>query len=255
MMNINLSNVYRVLYRNAVTYSKLILFSTMFNFIEPLIYLVGMGFGLGMYVREIGGMSYAQFIAPAFIASTAMFAVTFECTYGAFTRMDYQKTYDAIISTPVNIEDVVLAEIIWGALKGVFYGSLILMLITFFGFVHSFTALLIIPVLFFTGLAFGVFAMILTSLVPAYEFFNYYMTLIITPMFMFSGIFFPLDSLPAPLQALANALPLIHLVNPCRELAMGIISPGLLFDVGYFVVITIALIALPLHLIKRRLVK
>lgn len=255
MININLKNVSRVIYRNALTYSKLILFSTMFNFIEPLIYLTGMGFGLGIYVKEINGMSYAQFIAPAFIASTAMFAVTFECTYGAFTRMDYQKTYDAIISTPVNLEDVILAEIIWGAFKGVLYGSLILLLITFFGFVHSPAALLIIPVLFIAGLMFGVFAMILTSLVPGYEFFNYYMTLIITPMFMFSGIFFPLNSLPPAVQALANALPLVHLVNPCRELAMGHISGSIIYDLLYFIVLTVIFVALPLYLIKKRLVR
>lgn len=254
-MNISISNVFRVVYRNALTYSKLILFSTMFNFIEPLIYIVGMGFGLGIYVKNIDGMNYAQFIAPAFIASTGMFAVTFECTYGAFTRMDYQKTYDAIISTPINLEEVILAEIVWGTFKSVLYGSLILLLITFLGFVHSFYALLIILVLMFGGMAFGVLAMILTALVPGYEFFNYYMTLIVTPMFMFSGIFFPLNSLPAPLQVIAHILPLTHLVDPCRDLALGIVNISLVYDLLYFIILTVILLPLPLYLIKKRLVR
>ena len=111
---------FRVWQRNFTVYTKLYKSSLVFNFIEPILYLIALGLGLGAFVKEINGVPYINFLAPGLIASSSMFAATFECTYGTYIRMTYQKTFDAILVTPINIDDLVAGELIWGATKGTF---------------------------------------------------------------------------------------------------------------------------------------
>ena len=108
--------------RNFTVYTKLYKSSIALNFVEPMLYLTAMGFGLGAFVHQINGVPYRNFIAPGIIASSSMFAAIYECTYGTYVRMTYQKTFDAILATPVNINDLVAGEIMWGATKSLIYG-------------------------------------------------------------------------------------------------------------------------------------
>lgn len=252
---INLKNSLKVWRRNLAVYRKLYIYSILPNFFEPLIYLSAMGFGLGYYVSGIEGMSYLQFIAPGLIASTAMFAVSFECTFASYVRMTFQKTYEAIIATPVNIEDVILGEILWGATKSLLYGSIILLVIFPFGLVKSWTVIFIPVILILAGILFALIAMLFTSLVPNIDSFNYYFSLGVTPMFMFSGIFFPLNHMPFWVQAIAEATPLYHMVNLCRELVTGIFTVHFVWGLVYVAVVSAVLFVLPINLMKRRLIK
>ncbi|MFH0914748.1 MAG: ABC transporter permease [Chloroflexota bacterium] len=220
---------------------------------EPLIVLLAMGAGLGAYVGLINGQSYIAFIAPGIIASYTMYTASFECTYGTFVRMEYQKTYDAIIATPLNVEDVIAGEIFWGATRSVLTGTAILVLAAAFGLVHSFWALLIPVLAFLEGILFSSLAMLYTSFVPAIYTFNYYYTLFITPMFFFSGVFFPLTSFPKMVQDLSWLAPLTPVVHLNRALFAGEFYPGLLGALALLVGLTAVFFWLALVRMRRRL--
>ena len=140
---------------------------------EPVLILLAMGLGLGAYVGLVDGQKYIEFIAPGIIASYAMFSASFECTYGSFWRMEHQRSYDAIIATPLNIEDVIAGEIFWGATRSLMTGSVILVIAAAFQLVSSPWALLIPLLSFLAGIMFSSIAILFTSLVPSFYSFNY----------------------------------------------------------------------------------
>lgn len=220
---------------------------------EPIIILLAMGAGLGAYVGLVDGQKYIEFIAPGIIASYAMFSATFECTYGSFVRMEYQKTYDAIIATPLNVEDVIAGEIFWGATRSLMTGTIILAIAAAFQLVHSPWALLIPGVSFLQGVMFGAIAMVFTSIVPAIYSFNYYFTLFVTPMFFFSGVFFPLSSFPEIVQTLSWIAPLTPVVRLTRALVSGEVHLDLLWALAFIILVSAFFFSLSLVTMRRRL--
>ena len=220
---------------------------------EPIIILLAMGLGLGAYIGLIDGQKYIEFIAPGIIASYAMFSASFECTYGSFVRMEYQNTYDAIIATPLNVEDVIAGEIFWGATRAVMTGSIILAIAAAFQLVHSPWALLIPIVSFLEGIMFASIAICFTSIVPAIYSFNYYFTLFITPMFFFSGVFFPLSSFPEILQTLSWIAPLTPVVHLTRALVQGEFHLNLLLALVLIIVLATLFFSISLVTMRRRL--
>lgn len=223
--------------------------------IEPLFVVLAMGLGLGTYVGLVDGQRYIEFIAPGIIASYAMFSSTFECTYGSFVRMEYQKTYDAVIATPLNVEDVIAGEIFWGATRSLMTGTVILVVIAAFQLVASPWALLVPVVVLLEGLMFGSIAMFFTSLAPSIYSFNFYFTLFITPMSFFSGVFFPLSAFPKIVQDLSWLAPLTPVANLSRALVQGRLYPGLLFSLGLVLVLTVVFFMASLVTMRRRLLK
>jgi lipooligosaccharide transport system permease protein len=222
---------------------------------EPILVLLAMGLGLGAYVALDDGPRYIEFIAPGIVAAYAMFSASFECTYGSFIRMEYQKTYDAIITTPLNIEDVVAGEVLWGATRSLITALVVLLVVAAFTLVSSPWALLALPLAVLSGLMFASIALFFTSVAPAVYSFNYFFTLFITPMFFFSGIFFPLDGFPDIVQQLAWILPLTPVADLTRAVVSG--QPGdaswwgLAIILGY----TAVFFPLALYKMKRRLLK
>jgi lipooligosaccharide transport system permease protein len=243
----------KVLWRNLVVLQKTWVTNMAFYFIEPLLYLSAMGFGLGVFVGEINGISYVQFIAPGIIASSAMWAAAAECTYGSFVRMHYQKVFHAMLATPLELEEIVTGEILTGVCKSVIYGSVILVVIAGLGLVASPWALLVPFVLILAGLIFAALGMIWTGLVPKIDTFSFFFTLVITPMFLFSGVFFPLESLPGIMQSLAWLMPLYHIVVIIRTLVLGEPSLFLLVHGGWLALLALLLFPIPLRLMKKRL--
>lgn len=224
--------------------------------LEPIFYLVALGFGLGQFVQKIEGLSYIQFIAPALVSISIMNSSFFECTYGSFVRMYYQKTFDAIISTPVNIEEVIAAEMLWGATRSLISSSIVICVVAAFGLISSPLLLLIPLVAFFCGLMFSALAMCFTSLAPNIDFFNYPGFLFITPMFLLSGTFFPLTQLPQAMQTFAEAvLPLTHTVNLTRALFLGNLETSLIISLMWIGIVTAIFFILSINLMKRKLIK
>ncbi|MBI2958484.1 MAG: ABC transporter permease, partial [Chloroflexi bacterium] len=194
---------------------------------EPLFVLLAMGLGLGGFVGSVNGGSYIQFIAPGIIASYAMFSPTFECTYASYVRMHYQRTYDAIIATPLNVDDVIAGEIFWGTTRAVMTAVVILAVVVAFGLVSSPWALLVPFLAALEGLLFASIAMFYTSLVRSIYTFNYYFTLVVTPMFFFGEVFFPLSSFPPAVQQFAWVVPLTWVSKLMRGLTSGTFYPAL----------------------------
>ena len=246
---------FKVWQRNRDTWLKFYRASLVGNLAEPILFLLAFGLGLSQFIKEIEGMPYINFIAPGLMVAAAMNAATFECTFGAFTRMSAQKTYDAIISTPVNIEEVAAGEILWGASKGFLSAIIILLVLVPWGLANS-PWLLLAPALFLLeGLMFASLSLLVTAFSPSYDYFSYYFSLVVSPMFFFSGVFFPLSSLPDWVGTVSWFMPLTHAVNISRGLATGTVSAQLLGDVGWMVVFTFIASWLAIKLIKRRLVK
>jgi lipooligosaccharide transport system permease protein len=245
---------FRVWQRHLTVYTKLYKSSIALNFVEPVLYLAALGLGLGAFVREIEGVPYIKFIAPGIIASSSMFAAIYECTYGTFVRMTFQKTFDAILATPVNLEDLVAGELMWGATKSLLYGTIIIIVISLFGLVDSPLIIFAIPILFISGLIFAEISVIFVAIIPGIDSFNYFYTLLMTPMFLFSGIFFPLDNLPPLVLRIAFFTPLYHLVNICRGLASEKITVSA-WDIVWILVVALLLAPYPFRLMRRRIVK
>ena len=249
------SRVFKVFRRHLTVYSRNWKVSLTFNFIEPLLYLTALGYGLGVYVQAIEGLTYIQFIAPALIASSAMFSSSYECTYGTFIRMEFQKTFQAMVATPVSMDEVSLGEILWGSFKSFLYGSVILLVILMLGLVASPWALLVPVVLLVSGMLFSAMSMIWIGLFSNIDSFNYYFTLVITPLFLFSGVFFPLSGMPAIVQTLAWASPLYHVVNLTRSLVLGDVGLHLVWNFLWLVVVAAVLAPVAIHLMRRLVIR
>ena len=207
--------------RNFLVWRKLLVASVLSNLADPLILLFGLGYGLGALLPSVAGMSYIAFFAAGTLCSATMFTASFESMFSGFSRMHGQKTWDAILYAPVTIDDVVAGEIVWAASKAWLSGATILAVAAAFGLAASPIVLLALPFAFLVGLAFAAVGLIMTVLAKNWDFFSFYMTLIMTPMTMISGVFFPAEQLPAPVLAVAQALPLYHGIELVRPLVAG----------------------------------
>ncbi|MDP2323732.1 MAG: ABC transporter permease [Gammaproteobacteria bacterium] len=212
---------FTILLRNTLVWRKLLGPSLAFAFGEPVIYLLGLGYGLGQFIGEVNGIPYFTFLASGLLAASAMNVASFEGMFSVFTRMTHQQTYDAILATPLQVDDIVAGETLWCASKSVLNTLPILLVATLLGAIQSWTALGAIPVFFLVGFCFAGPAIVVASFAPSYDFFNYYTTLLITPMFIFSGVFYPVATLPPIAQVIVNILPLSHAIALIRPLVAG----------------------------------
>ena len=176
--------------RNSLVWRKLAVPSMLGNLADPMLYMLGLGYGLGAMLSDVGGMSYIAFLAAGTVCSSTMMSATFEAMYSGFSRMHVQKTWDAIMNAPVTLDDVVLGEAVWAASKSLLSGAAVLLVAWTLGLTQSWLALWVIPIVFLTGLAFAGMGLIMTALSPSYDFFMYYFMLAITPMMLLSGVFF-----------------------------------------------------------------
>jgi lipooligosaccharide transport system permease protein len=215
----------RVWKRNLIVYRKIWKVNFITPLFEPLFYILAFGLGFSGLIGSVhyGGLdlSYTAFIAPALIATAVMWNAFFETTYASFVRMFYQKTFDGMLATPLSLEEIIVAEIVWSATKSVGAATIMLTVLGFMGFVQFPSGLLLIPVAFLGGLAFGAIGMFFTGIVPSIDMFNLPIFLFVTPMFLFSGTFFPVSNLPAWAQMFALAFPLYHLAELARWLSIG----------------------------------
>jgi lipooligosaccharide transport system permease protein len=243
----------RVWQRHWTVYTKLYKTSFALNFAEPALYLVAMGFGLGSLVQDVQGKPYINYIAPGIIASSSVFAAVYECTYGTYIRMTFQKTFDAILATPINLEDLVAGELAWGATKSVIFGITIMIVVALFGLVGSPLIILVIPFIFLGGLIFAEISVVCCAIVPGIDSFSYFYTLFMTPLFLFSGIFFPLNTMPHIVEDIALFTPLYHLVNICRAFSSGTFS-GAVTSMVWLTVAATVLAPFPFRLMRKKIV-
>ncbi len=247
----------RVWYRNFKVWLKHLQASLIGNLGQPFLFLLAFGFGLGKSVPEIEGMSYLQFIAPGLVASAVMYSAAFEATYGSYTRLSTQGTFEAILMTPINIIELALGEILWGATKGLIAGLIMLATLPLFGVTPSIWAVGMIPLLFVEGIIFAALGLIMTAIATNYDFFNYFTSLIITPFFLFSGIFFSLKAVTPLLRKILMAFPLSNVVDLSRILCYGKLDGTSPFIVEISIVLGFALASscAAVMLLKRRMIQ
>ncbi|MBU0480747.1 MAG: ABC transporter permease [Proteobacteria bacterium] len=241
--------------RNFRVWRKFVLSSLIGNLGQPLLFLLAMGYGLGRNIELIDGLSYLQFIAPGLVASSVMYSAAFETTYGAYTRLSVQKTYEAILTTPLGVTDLVLGEIFWAASKGVFAGVIMLATLPLFGVWPSGWTIALLPVLFLSGVFFAAFGLIMTALATNYDFFNYFISLVITPLFLFSGIFFSLKTMAPKARLIFEFLPLTPIVNLARMFCYGQIQGPWLLEIAGSLLLTFFTVWLAVVMLHRRLIQ
>ena len=241
--------------RNFLVWKRLAIPSILGNLADPLIMLFGLGYGLGAMVGELQGSSYFAFLGAGFVASSTMYAATFESLFSAFSRMHVQRTWEGIVNAPMTLDDVLAGECAWAATKALAAGACMLLIVAAFGYAEPLGALAALPVVLLVGLAFAAAGLAINALASGYDFFSYYMTLALTPMMMLSGVFFPIEQMPAAIQAVAKALPLHHGVALVRPLLAGDPVPGAALHVAALAAYAIVGFYVAIVLTRRRLLK
>jgi lipooligosaccharide transport system permease protein len=223
--------LWQVWRRNFLVWRKLAVTSLLGNLADPMLYMLGLGFGLGSLLPRVDGTPYITFLAAGTVCYSTMNSATFEALYSAFSRMHVQKTWDAILNTPMNLDDIVIAEVLWAASKSLLSGTAILTIILAMGLSHSPLLVWVIPLTILIGLTFGGLGLCMTALSPSFDFFLYYFTLVVTPMVLLCGVFFPVSQLPPLLQHVAAVLPLSHAIDLVRPLVNGAVPERVLMHV------------------------
>jgi len=248
-------NAWIIWHRNIRVWLKLIGPALVLHFIEPVIYLFGLGFGLGVFVGEIEGVPYLTFLAAGLIASSAMMTASLEGTFSVFTRMVPQKTYSAMLASPIEVDDIMAGELLWCATKATMSGIAILIVATLFGAVESWSAIWAIPVVFLSALCFTGPAIVIATMAPGYDYFNYYFTLGVTPMFVLCGVFYPISTLPDSLQIIVFLLPLTHGVELIRPLVCNTEMTNTFVHVSVLAAYAIIFYYIAVVMVRKRMIQ
>ncbi len=241
--------------RNLDVFREYYLASVMGNIGEPILFLFGLGLGLGTMIEDVNGMSYLEFIAPGVMAVVAMNAAAFECMFGSYTRMAEQNVYEGILATPMALEDIVLGEVMWGATKGLMSSVAVLLVLIVAGIFHEYASIpLIIVNMAAIGAAISGIALCVSAVAKSYEFFNFFITLFLTPMILFTGVYFPRERLPELLYDFFLIFPTTHAVAINRFLFYGGDWMPAAIGTTFLVFFVPASVWACTHLIKRRLI-
>lgn len=214
--------LYAIWLRNARVWVRQFWSSLTMNVGEPLLFLFAFGYGMGAVIDTVGGVPYLAFVLPGMVVNSTFFSGVFETTIGAFTRFYQQRTYNAILATPVRLHEIVLGEVLWAGSKGIFSASLVFTVGLVVGGILSVPqALLGLLLLMLMSPAFAATGMVFTAYAKNYNFFSYFFTFWVTPSMLFGGVFFEVSRFPDWVQWLAWILPVTHAVYVMRDLSLG----------------------------------
>ncbi len=253
-MSLSFAHAVSVWRRNAAMYRRTWWLNILPNFFEPVLYLAAIGIGVGGYISQMGGTSYMQFLAPGLICVAAMNGASFEVTYNIYVRLTFEKAYDAMLTTPIEPDDVLIGEVLWAITRSCIYGGCFFAVLVPFGLIPRPSAFLAVGLIPLTGLLFAALGMAFTLRIPNIDLFSFYFTLFLTPLFLFSDIFFPLkERLSGRWLWVAEVLPLVHPVRIARAAFAGQASAILVWDLAYLVGLSLALLAWARRSVRRRL--
>lgn len=250
----HLTRVLAVARRHVIVYTQDFWANSFPTVLEPLIFLLAVGWGLAAAVGAMGGTDYLSFLAPAQAMIAAVYTAAFEESYGAYFRLRVDHNYDSMLVTPCGVDHIFWGELLYTGTKGVFYSAIVLGVLALFGKVHS-PAALAIPLLgFFTALAAGSLGLYAVRVVTTINQFNFFISGVISPLILFSGTLFAIDALPAVLQSVARWLPLYPMVALARMLNHGVFTAEWPFLLIYTLTVPSAMAALAVRLIRPRLI-
>ena len=254
-MSVSWPHAFAVWRRSASMYRRTWKLTLLPNFFEPVFYLSAIGIGVGAYIEQMGGTSYIEFLAPGLGCVAAMNGASFEVTYNVFVRLHYEHAYDAMLTTPLEADDILIGEIAWAMTRVLIYGGSFFLAVAAFGLAPMPSALLAIPVIPIAGLLFAVVGLAFTLRIPNMDLFSFYFTLFLTPLFLFSDVFFPIrERLAGPLLLVAELLPLLHPVRLARAAFEGAWSWTVAWDLAYVLIVSGALLAWTRRAIRERLI-
>ncbi len=247
-------SIFAIWRRNFLQFRKTWILSLFWILLEPLFVLGALGYGLGSYVNQVQGLSYIEFFFPALLCNSAMMVAYFECTYANFTKLSHTKLYHSMLLAPMDPSHLLIGEVLWAATKSTFSVTGVILIASLLGAVGSWKIFWALPVIFLCSLVFAMFGMLVTSLVKNYDQIIYPSSGLIVPLSLFSGTYFPLESMPRPMQYLAYLSPLTHAVSATRNLEQGHFSTLVIVNIVCLFFILLLLSRLALRNFQRRLI-
>jgi lipooligosaccharide transport system permease protein len=247
--------LYSVWFRHVRVYSKNLISNALPPFLEPLIFLVGLGLGLSQYIGVMQGLPYVEYLASGLMMTAAMFTAAFECSFGTYIRLEFDKVYDGMLGAPITANNLLVGEILWAGTKGFVFSLSVLIIVGVFGILPVLPMLAAPFVGFLTGTMFAALGFLVTSWVKNINQFNFFFSGFISPMFFFSGVVFPVDNLPAVVRPISEILPLTHPVRITRAFSTGDFGLILWWDLAYMIVLTVGVGAYAIHRLRRTLVQ
>jgi lipooligosaccharide transport system permease protein len=246
--------LYSVWYRHVRVYSKNLISNALPPFLEPLVFLVGIGLGLGSYIDRMSGFPYLEYLASGLLVTAAMFTAAFECTFGTFIRLEFDKVYDGMLAAPITVNNLLVGEILWAGTKGFVFTFSVMVIVAVFGVLPLGSIILTPFVGFATGAMFASIGLLVTAFVKTINHFNFFFSGVISPMFFFSGVVFPVENLPAVVHPITEILPLTHSVRLARGLALQQLTGELWWDLAYVILVTVGVGFLAIKKLRGRLV-
>jgi lipooligosaccharide transport system permease protein len=206
--------------RDIVLFRRYWASTTFSSIVQPTIYLLAFGLGFGSLVSHVGHVKYVQYVATGVVATAVLFSSAFPGMFNTFVRWQFQRTYDALLAAPVDVEELVTAEILWISFRAGAYGLAPLLVGLAFG-LRAEPGMLLVPLIgFATGFGFCAFGVLIAAVAKTIDNFNYVTSAVLTPMFLVAGTFFPISSLPHGLRTLAKFNPLYHCVALVRDVSL-----------------------------------
>jgi lipooligosaccharide transport system permease protein len=243
-----------VMSRDVVIFGRYWPSTTFSSVVQPTIYLLAFGLGFGSLVAHVNHIKYVQYVGTGVVATAVLFASAFPGMFNTFVRWQFQRTYDAMLATPLDVEELITAEVLWISIRAGVYGMAPLLVSIAFGLSPSWGMLLVPFIGFITGFGFASFGVVIAAVAKTIDNFNYVTSAVLTPMFLVAGTFFPVSSFPPGLRLIAEFNPLYHCVQLVRDAVLGFLGPA---DIGHLAVLVgfaLLMWRLAIVLLGRRLI-
>jgi lipooligosaccharide transport system permease protein len=208
--------------------------TTFSSIVQPTIYLLAFGLGLGALVHSVDHLKYVQYVATGVVATAVLFSSAFPGMFNTFIRWQFQRTYDAILAAPVDVEELITAEVLWISVRAGIYGVAPLLVAMAFGLQPDPGMLLVPGICFVTGFGFAAFGVAIAAVAKTIDNFNYITSAVLTPLFLVAGTFFPISNFPPGVRIAAEFNPLYHCVQLVRDASLGRLGTA---DLGHLAVL------------------
>jgi lipooligosaccharide transport system permease protein len=228
-----------VMSRDIVLFGRYWKATTFSSVVQPTIYLLAFGLGFGSLVSHVQHVRYVEYVGTGVVATAVLFSSAFPGMFNTFIRWKFQRTYDAMLAAPVDVEELITAEVLWISIRAGVYGVAPLIVAMGFGLSPNVGMLLVPFVGFVTGFGFACFGVLVAAVAKTIDNFNYVTSAVLTPLFLVAGTFFPISTFPPVLRTIAEFNPLYHCVQLVRDTALGHLGPSDLWHACFLIVFAV----------------
>jgi lipooligosaccharide transport system permease protein len=243
-----------VMTRDVVLFKRYWKATTFSSIVQPTIYLLAFGLGFGSLVKTVGHVKYVEYVATGVVATAVLFSSAFPGMFNTYIRWQFQRTNDALLAAPVDVEELVTAEILWISARAGVYGLAPLAVGLAFG-LRPEPGMLLVPLIgFVTGFGFAAFGVVIAAVAKTIDNFNYVTSAVLTPMFLVAGTFFPITTLPGGLREIARFNPLYHCVALVRDVSLGTYTGADFVHIAVLIAFAILMWRLAIWRLEARLI-